>query len=172
MNRKGGQSNTSADGGEQKPEGKRFSQGSEKKKMLPGRRFRFLPGDAWIIGGIVLFCVLMIVSITIYTRANRSRERVVRITQDGSIILERSLSGFSEPSEFRITTSSGYIVVYLSSEKVYVMDSSCPDKICMHEGELTKIGDGAVCLPNRVVVQIVSGSGEEKADGKVDVVAK
>ena len=100
-----------------------------------------------------------------------SKSRVVRITMDGQVILERDMAEFAEPMEYRITSSSGEMVIFLSSEKVYVKESSCPDKICMHTGELSKNGDGAVCLPNRVVVQIVSGTGVTDS-GEVDVVAR
>ena len=41
----------------------------------------------------------------------------------------------------------------------------------MHQGDLTSPGDGAVCLPNRVVIEIVSGD-DDDTSGKVDVIAK
>jgi hypothetical protein len=39
--------------------------------------------------------------------------------------------------------------------------SDCPDKICVHKGFLSSSGQSAACLPNRLVVRVVSGSGEE-----------
>ena len=157
MSRKDGQSNTSA----------------RKKHDLPSRRFRFLKGDAVVIGAVIVLCGLLLLISFLYGKAMNKRARVVRITMDGQVILERDMSDFTEAMEYRITSSDGDMVILLSSEKVYVKDSSCLDKICMHTGELTKIGDGAVCLPNRVVVQIVSGTGDTgDPDGKADVVAR
>ena len=163
MRRKDGQSNTSASAGAR--EGK-----TRPDRDLPARRFRFLPGDAVVIGAVAVVCVILLLLSWIYGKSVENRGRVVRITQDGNVILERNMADFSEPTEYRITSDSGEMVILLSSDKVYVKDSSCPDKICMHVGELKKSGDGAVCLPNRVVVQIVSSGAEE--DQEVDVVAR
>lgn len=163
MRRRDGQSNTSAESGTGK--GK-----TRPDRDLPARRFRFLPGDAVVIGAVVVICGMLLLASWIYGKSAGNKGRVVRITMDGNIILERNMADFSEPAEYRIASDSGEMVIYLSSEKVYVKDSSCPDKICMHTGELRKTGDGAVCLPNRVVVQIVSSGTEE--DQEVDVVAR
>jgi hypothetical protein len=44
--------------------------------------------------------------------------------------------------------------------------SDCPDKICIHAGFLSMPGQAAVCLPNRVAVQ-VAARGEETLDTTV-----
>ena len=83
------------------------------------------------------------------------------------------LAEFSDPMEYRIDSERGHMIIFISSEKVYIKESSCTDKICVDQGDLTAPGDGAICFPNRVVVQIVTG-GSEKDDpsGKVDVIAR
>ncbi|MBO4927935.1 MAG: NusG domain II-containing protein [Clostridiales bacterium] len=168
MSKRGGQSDISDSG----------RSGSAREKQLdnsklPARNFSFRKGDFWVIGSIVLLCTIMIAGLAIYGQATRSRSRYVRITQNGRILMERDLQEFQDPVEFRIETDAGHMVIVISSEKVYVKESDCADKICVHAGDLTKIGDGAVCLPNRVVVQIVSGSGDAgSSNGEVDVVAK
>lgn len=87
--------------------------------------------------------------------------------------MNRPMSAFTEDTEYKIQTSGGQVVIFLSAETVYIQSSDCPDQICVHEGELKKPGDGAICLPNKVVVEIVAGpSGSEVTDGKVDAVAK
>ena len=152
MPKKDGQSNTSA-------------------KALPKRRFRFCLGDVFVIVSILLFCAILIVGTWIYTRKNKNKPPYVRITRDGQVLLEKDLREFPEPMEYRIDGDHGHMVIYISSEKVYVKESDCPDKICMHKGDLSKPGDGAVCLPNRVVVEIVAGD-EDDTSGKVDVISK
>jgi hypothetical protein len=44
--------------------------------------------------------------------------------------------------------------------------SDCPDKICIHAGFVSMPGQAAVCLPNRVAVQVAAG-GEETLDTTV-----
>ncbi|MBP5416998.1 MAG: NusG domain II-containing protein [Clostridiales bacterium] len=148
-------------------------QSNTSTKKRPPRNFRFSSGDAFIVGAIVLCCAIIIGGLFIHRHIHKDDARYVRITQDGKVLLEMDLREFSEPMEYRIDSDRGHMIIYLSSEKVYIKESSCADKICEKEGELTSPGDGAVCLPNRVVVQIVSGNSDEgNPSGKVDAVAK
>ena len=43
---------------------------------------------------------------------------------------------------------------------VYMADADCPDKLCEHMGKISKTGENIVCMPHRVVVEIV-GDGSE-----------
>ena len=38
---------------------------------------------------------------------------------------------------------------------VYVEQSGCPDKICVHKGRITTVGDMIVCLPAQTVVEVI-----------------
>lgn len=44
--------------------------------------------------------------------------------------------------------------------KVQMMESDCKNKICIHDGAISKTHQTLVCLPNRVVIEI-KGGGEE-----------
>ena len=39
-----------------------------------------------------------------------------------------------------------------------VEEASCPDGVCVHTGRIRRNGQSIVCLPNQVVVEIVSGT--------------
>lgn len=43
--------------------------------------------------------------------------------------------------------------------------SDCPDQICVHAGKLSKAGQSAACLPNKLIVRVVSPNG-----GNVDYI--
>lgn len=47
-------------------------------------------------------------------------------------------------------------------------NSDCPDKICIHSGSLHMSGQSAACLPNGIVIKIVS-SGNDKDE--FDIIA-
>ena len=150
---------------------KKDGQSNTSPKDLPKRNFRFSSGDVFIILTIVLFCVILLVGMWAKTKLSKDDAPYVRITKDGQVLLQKPLSDFPEPVNYLVSGEHGSMNIYISSEKVYVVDSSCPDKICMHQGDLCHPGDGAVCLPNRVVVEIVSGASGD-SEGKVDVVSK
>lgn len=143
---------------------------SGNKKPIVERRFKFLPGDGLIIAAVVLFSLIILGGLFVHGRMTKDKARYVSISQDGQEILHQKMSAITEPMEYVIETDHGRIVIFLSSEEVYVKESSCEDHICMKYGKLKEAGDGAVCLPNRVVVKIVSGS-EDAENGK-DAVAR
>lgn len=60
------------------------------------------------------------------------------------------------------------VLIRVADGKVYVAESDCPDKLCVRQGKIEKPGQMIVCLPNRVVVKIVS---ENSRNEGVDAVA-
>ncbi len=47
--------------------------------------------------------------------------------------------------------------------------SDCPDKICIRSGKLRKAGQMAACLPNEIVVRIVSAGGASSDEPDIAV---
>ena len=53
-----------------------------------------------------------------------------------------------------------YNVVVISGGSVAVTEASCKNQVCVKHGAITRPGESIVCLPNRLVVRIQSGSEE------------
>lgn len=51
-------------------------------------------------------------------------------------------------------------VIEIDGRQVRFASSDCPDQVCVRTGTLTRAGQMAVCLPNRVVVRL-TGAGQE-----------
>lgn len=65
-----------------------------------------------------------------------------------------SVNGFSGESRFRI-----------EGGEVWMVDSACPDKLCVGMGRVGQSGNSVVCLPNRVVLRL-------EGDGGIDAVQR
>ena len=65
------------------------------------------------------------------------------------------------PGEFIVRTPWGYNTIQIDKNKIRIKEASCPDKVCINQGWISKPNQMAVCLPNRVYVKIV---------GKEDVI--
>lgn len=52
----------------------------------------------------------------------------------------------------------------LETGRVRVIESTCPDKVCVRSGWISRSGQAIVCLPNRIVVRI-EGSGTGRDPG-------
>lgn len=48
--------------------------------------------------------------------------------------------------------------IEIKGGRVRMIYADCPDKICMHTGEISESGQSIVCAPNRVVVSITGGN--------------
>ena len=46
------------------------------------------------------------------------------------------------------------VVVVVKNGEIYVTQSTCTDKVCMRSGKASKTGEGIICAPNRVSIQI------------------
>lgn len=55
-----------------------------------------------------------------------------------------------------VTGPVGKTVVELAENRVRVIDSDCPDKVCVHMGWISRPGAPIACLPNRVLVFVRS----------------
>jgi len=47
-----------------------------------------------------------------------------------------------------------YVHIVIEKGNVWVEDASCPDKVCVKTGPISKSGQSIVCLPNKTVVYI------------------
>ncbi len=67
--------------------------------------------------------------------------------------------------EVLISDDQGLLLMkcLIKSGSVRVLESDCPDKICIDEGSIKLTGQTIVCLPNKVVIKIISDN--EKIDG-------
>lgn len=115
---------------------------------------------------LILLCVILAVCaasffvIRLFQRGEGSR---IAITVDGEIYGEYSLS---EDQTIEIDNEYGTNVVVISDGKVYMSEADCPDKYCVDQGEKDKSGQSIVCLPHKLIVEILGGStGETEPDG-------
>lgn len=85
---------------------------------------------------------------------------------DGQTEIRMPLDGLNRVE--RIVTSNGYTLkIILTDTEVWVEASDCPTQDCVHTGHISRSGQSIVCLPARVIVQLVGG---DVSDTGVDAV--
>ena len=65
----------------------------------------------------------------------------------------------------------GTTTVEISPGSVRVLDSPCPEKICVKTGSISRPGQTIACLPNRVFVVIRGASGDDEG-GEADAYSR
>lgn len=59
---------------------------------------------------------------------------------------------------------SDYNLLVCQKGSIQMMQSSCPDKICVHHSSIERNGESIICLPHKLVVEITNGK-EKELDG-------
>lgn len=56
---------------------------------------------------------------------------------------------------------NGTNMLVIRNGKADMTEADCPDKLCVNQKAISKNGESIVCLPNKVVVTVISGDGRE-----------
>ena len=62
-----------------------------------------------------------------------------------------------------------YNVVEIKNKEVRMKEANCRDLLCTHMPSIKKVGETIVCLPHRLILEIVS-SDDKKNDDEIDKV--
>ncbi|MCI8511742.1 MAG: NusG domain II-containing protein [Lachnospiraceae bacterium] len=80
---------------------------------------------------------------------------VVEISVDGETVATLSLD---TDQEFTAQGPAGGINRLLIRDgEVWVLEATCPDKLCIRQGKIHRDGELIVCLPNRMTAKITGG---------------
>ena len=118
-------------------------------------------GNKKLIADIILIASVLVVGLSVFLIVNSTREEgnLVRVSVDGRQVAEYPLSVDGE-----YTLNGGTNVLVIKNGRAYMKYASCPDGLCVNQGEAYMLGQKIVCLPNRVMVEVV-GEGEEIIGG-------
>ena len=66
-----------------------------------------------------------------------------------------------KPAAFSLTGNGGIVLqVEIKDGGVRVSHSTCPDKVCVRSGRISKSGESIICAPNRVAIKISGENGK------------
>lgn len=60
-------------------------------------------------------------------------------------------------------------ILEIKNGKASVIHADCPDKICVHHSPVSKKGETIVCLPHKVVIEVMGRGAQEN---EIDVITK
>lgn len=104
---------------------------------------------------ILIFTILIVVASAfgINHFVNTKSGENIEIYVDNKLYKTYSID---DNEEIKIKSKEGYNIVKIHDHGVQITDASCPDKVCVHSGFITKPSESIVCLPNRVHVKITT----------------
>ena len=119
------------------------------------KRRRLRPGDFAIIA--VMAALTFVFSYRYYFASHGGTSvEIAAISGGGSFPLE-------EDRVVEVSGPLGTTEVVIEGGEVWVAGSPCREKVCIKMGHKHRVGDQIVCIPNRVLIEVVGK--REQVDG-------
>ncbi len=117
---------------------------------------------------IILAAVILIIAVAglLFIKFTKAPGNNVVVKIDGKDVVTYSLS---ENVRYEIKTGDNdehINVLVIEDGKAYITEANCPDGICKEYKPVSYVGETIVCLPHKVVVEVIG----ETADVSIDVV--
>ena len=119
--------------------------------MKKAENLHFRKWDLIAIAAVLLLGVVVFIA---FLPLRATENASVQIYQNGKMIHELPLY------ENRTVTIEGVYsnTVAIRDGAVYMEESNCPGKDCVHSGSIEKPGRSIICLPNRVEIRVTGQS--------------
>ncbi len=108
-----------------------------------------IKNDLILIAVILLFALI----IFIIFKFNLKDGNKVEVIVDSK---EKYCYNFNNDTEIEIKSGDNINVLVIEKGKAYIKNANCPDKICVAHRKISKTGETIVCLPHKLVVEIVN----------------
>ena len=82
-----------------------------------------------------------------------------RISRDGVLLEEINLDQVDAPQSFVLEDESGSNTVAVEKGRIRISAADCPDQICVKQGWISGGTAPIVCLPHKLMIEIVNGGG-------------
>lgn len=85
------------------------------------------------------------------------------ISVNGEEIKQIDLTGHRGREIFDVHSDAGHVnTIEVYEGKIRIREADCRDQVCVLTGYISKPGETIVCLPNQVLIEITSDSGQDE----------
>ena len=109
---------------------------------------------ALLIGAVAVSAAVLLL------QGRGTRASVARITRDGVLLEEIDLTKTQAPFSFLLEDGRGRNLISVEQGRIRVSEADCPDQICVDQGWISDGTVPIVCLPHRLMVEIVGARSE------------
>ncbi len=121
-------------------------------------RSKMKAGDLVIIAAVLLLAAVIAAVLAVPQRGGRL---YAEVWQQETLVERVELTAGTD----RVIDLEGHNVIVLEGRTARIARADCKDQVCVRTGTLTRAGQVAVCLPNRVVLKLMGD------DSGIDAVA-
>lgn len=111
--------------------------------------------DLYLVGGLLLIALVLGVGMSIYKKNATESAPAAVVTIDGT---EYGTYPLDQDTVERIDLGDGeYNILVIENGEAHMSEASCPDQICVNHSHIRYTGESIVCLPHKVLVEIING---------------
>lgn len=100
----------------------------------------------FFLGLLVLICLVFII-------IPKKSSTKAQLSINGKVVKQFDLTQQDFTENF--SSYGANITIQVKNGQIRVLESDCPDKICVHTGFISDITQTAVCMPNKAVLEII-----------------
>ena len=117
-----------------------------------------------ILGGEILVIALVLFLVMHLTRNEAGNQ--IRITVDGAVYGTYSLE---KDQVIEVKENDFYNRIRIQDGAAYMEEANCPDGYCEEQGKISGRTQTIVCLPHKLVVEVLDADGLENDNASEDV---
>ncbi|MGI5962276.1 MAG: NusG domain II-containing protein [Lawsonibacter sp.] len=106
----------------------------------------------------LLLAAALAATVAVLVPAKKFVHPVAKITLDGALIQEIDLEKVGASYSFTVEGATGLTnTILVESGRIRVLEATCPDQVCVEQGFISDGTVPIVCLPNKLIIEIVGG---------------
>ena len=100
---------------------------------------------------IILIASVLLIAAALFLVLELTKEAGARVVVkvDGQENAEYSLE-----KDGTYPLNGGTNILVIENGKAYLTDANCPDKLCVHQGKISRTGETITCLPNKLTITV------------------
>lgn len=103
---------------------------------------------------IVIIIFIVLISLLVIDISKKEGKYVI-VRIDGKVV---NVYDISENGTYVLNNGSNILCIF--NYKAYLISATCPDKLCVKQGEIDELSESIVCLPNRLSIVISNNKGK------------
>lgn len=111
--------------------------------------------DILLAGSMIIFSLLLLLTMQC---GGEKEGNQVQITVDTEVY---GVYALSKDQRIEVTQGEFHNVIRIEDGQAYMEDADCPDGYCMEQGNIQGQKETIVCLPHKLVVEVIRGQEEE-----------
>ena len=88
----------------------------------------------------------------------QSKSNLVKIT------LNKEVYGYYDLNKNQTIHINKENTLKIENHKIRMISATCPDHLCIKQGAINKKGQSIICLPHKLIVEVVSGDENQQDD--------